>query len=106
MAIDATVVIGSGTMGRGIAQVAAAAGLKVWVYDSNADQLTGAAKAIEKSLSKLVEKKKLDAGTAEAARANLEMCASLDKPDWSKVGIAIEAIFENLDAKVAVYQEL
>lgn len=106
MAIDATVVIGSGTMGRGIAQVAATAGLKVWVYDCNEAQMTGASKAIEKSLSKLVEKGKLDAKTAEAARANLRMCPSFNEIDWPKVGIAIEAIYENLDAKVAIYKDI
>jgi 3-hydroxybutyryl-CoA dehydrogenase len=106
MAIDATVIIGSGTMGRGIAQVAATAGLKVWVFDRDAAQMAGATKAIEKSLTKLVQKEKLDAKTADAARANLKMCTSLEEIDWPKVGIAIEAIFENFDAKVALYQEL
>ncbi len=106
MAIDATVIIGSGTMGRGIAQVAATAGLKVWIYDRDAAQMTGASQAIEKSLSKLVQKEKLDAQTADTARANLKMCTSLEEIDWPKVGIAIEAIFENFDAKVALYQEL
>jgi 3-hydroxybutyryl-CoA dehydrogenase len=93
-------------MGRGIAQVAATAGLTTWMYDVNAAQLDSAAKAIEKSLSKLVEKQKLDAKTADAARANLKTCSSLDDVDWSKVGIAIEAVFENFDAKVALYGEL
>jgi 3-hydroxybutyryl-CoA dehydrogenase len=105
MAIDAAVVIGSGTMGRGIAQVAATAGLKVWVYDTISAQLAGAQKDIEKSLAKLVEKGKLPQATADAAKANLKMCASLDEVDWPKVGIAIEAIYENFDAKVALYKE-
>jgi len=106
MAIEAAVVIGTGTMGRGIAQVAATAGLKVWMYDINDAQLDSASKAIEKSLSKLVEKERLDAKTADAARANLSTCTLLDDVDWSKVGIAIEAIFENLDAKVELYKEI
>ncbi len=106
MAIDAAVIIGSGTMGRGIAQVAAVAGLKVWVYDSITAQLANAQKDIEKSLSKLVEKGKLAQKVADAAKANLSMCESLDKVDWSKVGIVIEAIFENLDAKVALYKQI
>jgi len=106
MAIDAAVIIGSGTMGRGIAQVAAVAGLKVWVYDSITAQLANAQKDIEKSLSKLVEKGKLEQKVADAAKANLSMCESLDKVDWSKVGIVIEAIFENLDAKVALYKQI
>jgi 3-hydroxybutyryl-CoA dehydrogenase len=106
MAIDATVVIGSGTMGRGIAQVAAAAGLKVWLYDNAAEQLDGAQKAIDKSLAKLVEKEKLDAKTAEAAKSNLTLCSALDEVAWPKVGIAVEAIFEDFDAKAALYEAL
>jgi len=106
MAIEAAVIIGSGTMGRGIAQVAATAGLKVWVYDTLAAQLAGAQKDIEKSLAKLVEKGKLPQATADAAKANLKTCGSLDEADWSKVGIAIEAIYENYDAKVALYKDL
>jgi len=106
MAIEAAVIIGSGTMGRGIAQVAATAGLKVWVYDTMAAQLAGAQKDIEKSLAKLVEKGKLPQATADAAKANLKTCGSLDEADWSKVGIAIEAIYENYDAKVALYKDL
>jgi 3-hydroxybutyryl-CoA dehydrogenase len=106
MAIEAAVVIGTGTMGRGIAQVAATAGLKTWMYDVDTVQVAGACQAIEKSLTKLVEKNKLPAATAEAAKANLVSCSSLKDVDWSRVGIAIEAIFENLDAKVELYKDL
>lgn len=106
MAIDGAIVIGSGTMGRGIAQVAATAGLKTYVYDANADQIASALGAIEKSLAKLVEKGKLPAAQADAARGNLNKAASLDDIDWSRVGIAIEAIYENFDAKTSLYKEL
>lgn len=106
MKIDAAFIIGSGTMGRGIAQVAATAGLTTWVYDARAEQLAGAKADIEKSLSKLVEKGRLDADKANAARANLKMCAKLEEAEWSKVGIVIEAIYESFDAKVALYRDV
>ncbi|QOJ03078.1 MAG: 3-hydroxybutyryl-CoA dehydrogenase [Planctomycetia bacterium] len=106
MAIDSAVVIGSGTMGRGIAQVCATAGLKTWVFDANAKQLEAAKGEIEKSLGKLVEKGKLPADAAAAAKANLKTCAALGDIDWSKVGIVIEAIFEQFDAKVALYKQI
>ncbi|MFQ5412217.1 MAG: 3-hydroxyacyl-CoA dehydrogenase family protein [Phycisphaerae bacterium] len=106
MSMEATLVIGSGTMGRGIAQVAAAAGLTTWIYDTDPAQVKGAMAAIEKSLAKLVDKGKLPAEKADAARANLKSCASLDDVDFSKVGIVIEAIFENFEAKTALYAEL
>lgn len=106
MSIQSAVVIGSGTMGRGIAQVAATAGLTTYVYDVNAEQVKKALTDIEKSLSKLVEKGKLPGEVATKAKANLKACSSLDEIAWSKVGIAIEAIFENFDAKVALYKQV
>ncbi len=106
MAIEAAVVIGTGTMGRGIAQVAAVAGLKTWIYDVAPKQVSAAVAGIHKSLAKLVEKQKLDAAKAEAAKANLMTCSSLEDVEWSKVGIAIEAIFENFEAKKTLYGEL
>ena len=106
MGIDSTIVIGSGTMGRGIAQVAATAGMKTYLYDAKAEQVESAIAAIEKSLAKLVEKGKLDAQQADAARGNLTKADSLDEVDWPRVDIAIEAIYENFDAKMALYAEL
>jgi len=100
------VIIGTGTMGRGIAQVAASAGLSVFLHDVNAEQVKKALAEIDKSLSKLVEKGKLPADTAQNAKANLKACASLEEVVWPKVGIAIEAIFENFDAKVSLYRQL
>ncbi len=93
-------------MGRGIAQVAATAGLTTFIYDVNAEQVKKALADIEKSLSKLVEKGKLPADVAAKAKANLKVCSSLDEIAWPKVGIAIEAIFENFDAKVALYKQI
>ncbi len=106
MSIDSAVVIGSGTMGRGIAQVAAAAGLFTHVFDANTRQLDSAQADIEKSLSKLVEKNKMPAATADTARRNLKICRTLSEVDWPRVGIAIEAIYENLDAKVDLYNDM
>jgi 3-hydroxybutyryl-CoA dehydrogenase len=106
MSIDCAVVIGSGTMGRGIAQVAATAGVKTYLYDSNAAQAAAAMADIEKSLAKLVEKGKLPAETAASAKANLKPCSSLKEADWGNVGIVIEAIFENFEAKTALYRQV
>lgn len=106
MSIESCVVIGSGTMGRGIAQVAATAGLTTYVFDSNAAQVAGALGAIEKSLAKLAEKGKLAPDAAKAAQGRIKTVSSLSAIDWPKVGIAIEAIYENFDAKVALYKEI
>ncbi|MCK6484302.1 MAG: 3-hydroxybutyryl-CoA dehydrogenase [Phycisphaerae bacterium] len=106
MNIDSIVVIGSGTMGRGIAQVAATCGLDVWLHDAVATQLAGAAGQIEKDLGRLVEKGKLTADQAAAARKRLTIAESLDSVPWKKIGLAIEAIFEDFDAKKALYAAL
>jgi len=106
MAIESALVIGTGTMGRGIAQVSAAAGLKTWVYDSDPGQVSNALAAIEKSLAKLVEKQKLSGEKAESARANLQICSSLGDVDFSAVQIVLEAIFEDFSAKTALYHDI
>ncbi len=106
MAIESALVIGTGTMGRGIAQIAATAGLTTYIYDVSAEQVKKAQAEIDKSLAKLVEKGKLPADKAGSAKANLKPCSSLDEIAWPKVGIVIEAIFENFDAKVTLYKQL
>jgi len=100
------VVIGSGTMGQGIAQVAATAGLTTHVFDANAAQLPKAQASIEKSLAKLAEKGKITADVAASAKNNLKFQSSLDAIDLAKCDIVIEAIFENFDAKTNLYKQV
>ena len=53
-------IIGSGTMGSGIVQVAATSGCKVKLYDTNKAALDNSQKALEKVLNRLIEKGKID----------------------------------------------
>jgi 3-hydroxybutyryl-CoA dehydrogenase len=106
MAIEVAVVIGTGTMGRGIAQAAATAGLTTYVFDSNAAQVGAAIAAIEKSLAKLTEKGTITAPAAQAAQGRLRTAASLSAVDWPTVDIVLEAIFEDFGAKSALYREV
>lgn len=106
MSIEAIAVLGSGTMGRGIAQVAASAGLRTFIYDAAVAQLRLASGEIEKSLGKLVEKGRLAAEQAANARGLLVTCESLDAVKWSEVGLVIEAIYENFDAKSSLYKQI
>ncbi len=106
MNLETALIIGSGTMGRGIAQAAATAGLTTYLYDVSAEQVKKALAEIERSLGKLVEKGKLAADAAARAKAQLKACSSLNDVEWANVGIVIEAIFENFDAKVRLYREL
>jgi 3-hydroxybutyryl-CoA dehydrogenase len=96
-------VIGTGTMGCGIAQVFAQSGRKVLMYDAVPGAVDRALKTIEKSLSKFVEKGKLAADAAAATKANLKPAVM---SDMKGVDLVVEAIFEDVAAKRALYTEL
>src|SRR5262245_34715926 len=92
MEIDSVLVIGSGTMGRGIAQAAATCGLKTYLHDAAAGQLRSASAEIDKSVGKLAEKGKITAEQAGSARKNLVICEGLEAVGWADLGLAVEAI--------------
>ncbi len=69
--IRTVAVIGSGTMGAGIAEVAAAAGHQVLIYDINADALSRAVEGIRQRLETRVARGKLAAEKAERTLKNL-----------------------------------
>lgn len=97
-------IIGSGTMGSGIAQVAATSGCTVKLYDTNRSALEKAEIALEKILSRLVEKGKIDATEKSRIQNNISYVNSLK--DLSNSDLIIEAIVENLDIKRKVFSEL
>ncbi len=97
-------VIGSGAMGSGIAQVAATAGHKVWVFDTNNAAIDKAKKNLQSSLQKLVEKQKINTETAVSISGNIHFTGSLS--DFKACDLVIEAIVENLDIKQKVFAEL
>lgn len=97
-------VIGSGAMGSGIAQVAAAAGHQVLLFDTRPDAADKAIADIGKTYAKLVEKGRMDAGQADQARARLKRIGTLQEA--SQAALVVEAIVENLDAKRALFTEL
>jgi 3-hydroxybutyryl-CoA dehydrogenase len=97
-------VIGSGTMGSGIAQVAASAGCEVWLFDVHPDSLKKAEIALDKILNRLVAKGKMDADEKNTIQKRIHYVNSLS--DLSEVDLVIEAIIENLEIKQKVFQEL
>lgn len=97
-------VVGAGTMGAGIAQVAAQAGHGVVLTDTNPDQLQRAEQQIVKSLDKLVEKGKFSFEQAEAMKASLTYSTQLS--DHSAASLVIEAIVEKLDIKHQLFEQL
>ncbi|GEJ47746.1 hypothetical protein CRS_43540 [Chryseobacterium sp. ON_d1] len=97
-------IIGAGTMGIGIAQVAATNGCKVWVYDANAKQVESATVGLEKTLTKLVDKQKISAEKMTEILANISIATELK--DFKDCELIIEAIIENKEIKTKVFTEL
>lgn len=97
-------IIGAGTMGIGIAQVAATNGCKVWVYDANAKQVETATVGLEKTLTKLVDKQKISAEKMTEILANISIATELK--DFKDCELIIEAIIENKEIKTKVFTDL
>jgi 3-hydroxybutyryl-CoA dehydrogenase len=96
-------ICGAGTMGSGIAQVAASAGFKTVLYEVNEQVLQNASGKLQNDLATLLEKGKIN----EAARAsilnNLTFSSELKH---CVADLVIEAIVEKMEAKVALFQQL
>jgi 3-hydroxybutyryl-CoA dehydrogenase len=97
-------VVGSGTMGSGIAQVFAQAGYRVWLHDVSAPALDRARAGIEKSLAKFVEKGKLTAPDRDAALSRLTAVTAPDA--FAEVDCVVEAIVEDVTAKRELFERL
>ncbi|PIF43176.1 3-hydroxybutyryl-CoA dehydrogenase [Chryseobacterium sp. 52] len=97
-------IIGAGTMGVGIAQVAATAGCKVVLFDANAPQIDKALSGLEKTLQKLVDKAKISQEKATEIKNNITKGEALQ--DLKDSDLVIEAIIENKEIKTKVFTEL
>ena len=97
-------VVGSGAMGSGIAHVAATAGHKTIVYDTNADALEKAKTNLINSLTKLVEKQKITDNKAKEILSLTSYSNSIQ--DFKDCALIIEAIVENSHVKQEVFKEL
>ena len=97
-------IIGSGTMGSGIAQVAATSSCKVKLYDTNRAALEKSKNSLEKILSRLVDKGRITQEKKQDIQNNIAYVDKLDALGDSD--LIIEAIIENLDIKKSVFSEL
>lgn len=104
MKIEHVGVVGAGQMGSGIAQVCAAAGLRVTLCDLNRDALERGISAIKGSLERLVAKEKLSQGDAEAIVDRIATSSVLE--NLAKADIVIEAASENETIKRAIFKDL
>ena len=98
-------VIGAGTMGHGIAQVTAAAGLPVALYDLSQEAVDRGLNHIEKNLDKGIARGKVSAEEKAAAMANLRGTTSLQDAATG-CDLVIEAVPEKLGLKQALFREL
>jgi 3-hydroxybutyryl-CoA dehydrogenase len=94
-------VIGAGQMGAGIAQVAAVAGFEVTLTDVAAGQLERAMMVMQGSLTKLVEKGRLEQRDAESAVLRIRTSAEIADAD-----LLIEAATENVDLKLEIFRQM
>jgi len=97
-------VIGAGTMGNGIAQVAARAGYDVVMRDVAEDLLARGVTAIDRSLQRDVDKERLTADEKSAIISRIR--ATTEMKDLSNAFIVVEAVTENFDVKSAVFKTL
>ena len=104
MEIDKVGVIGAGTMGAGIAQVVAQAGVQVVFLDLSEALVKGGVERIEKSLSKGVEKGKLSFQEKMGILKRIKPTINID--DLKDSELIIEAVFEDLKLKINLFKRL
>ncbi|WP_428263859.1 3-hydroxyacyl-CoA dehydrogenase NAD-binding domain-containing protein [Haliangium sp.] len=104
MSIERIGVVGAGQMGRGIAQIAAQAGLSVVVVDADFDLAKAAIERIDRTMVKLVDKGKLSADEHEAAVRRLTPAG--DHVALSECGFVVEAAPEVPALKRSIFESL
>jgi len=102
--IDSVGVVGAGTMGNGIAQVAATSGYEVVMRDVEEQLVTNGFEAIDDSLSRLVEGETMTEDEAEHTRSRITGTTEL--ADLADVDLVVEAVVEDVDVKQSVFADL
>ena len=97
-------IIGSGTMGIGIAQVAATAHCEVFLYDANFSQTEKSLKNLKTTLNKLAEKGKISTEKSLEIFNQITPCQEIK--ELKDCDLVIEAIIENKEIKQKVFAEL
>lgn len=102
--IETVGIIGAGTMGNGIAQICAAAGLQVVMVDISDAAVSRGVATVGSSLDRLVKKEKMSAADRDAVLARIN--ATTDKSKLSSCDLVIEAATENEDLKIKILKDL
>jgi 3-hydroxybutyryl-CoA dehydrogenase len=103
-AVDTVGVVGAGTMGNGIAQVAATAGYDVVMRDVSEELVAAGFEDIQASFETLVARETVTAQEAEAATARITGTTELD--DLAAADLVVEAVTEDMEIKQSVFEEL
>lgn len=104
MNVQKIAVIGTGTMGRGIVQVAAVSGFKVIAVDVAQDILAKSEGKINKGFDKWVEKGKITGEDAESYKNNISYTTDIHK--ISDADLVVEAVLEQVDVKTELFSTL
>jgi len=104
MSIDTVFVAGAGLMGHGIAQVFAASGRRVALYEPDLARAEAGRERIAGNLARAVEKGRLAAEERDATLARIS--ATRDSADAANAGLVVEAIFEDLAVKRAFWADV
>ena len=97
-------VVGAGTMGSGIAQIAAQAGCEVVLVDSSEDALQRSQEKLGKVFARLVEKARVTSSESESVQQRITRATTLES--LAPCDMVIEAIVEDLDIKTTLFQSL
>jgi 3-hydroxybutyryl-CoA dehydrogenase len=99
-----TGIVGTGAMGRGIAQMAAQAGSQVWLFDVQAGAAEAARAALQGTWQTLVGKNRMEASQMEDCLARVHLAGALT--DLAPCDLVVEAIVERLDVKQRLFADL
>ncbi len=104
MTVNTLAIIGTGIMGMGIAQIAAQAGIQVFLFDAKAGAAEQGRQSLQATLEKLAAKGKFTDEQLQSTLANLTVIENIAK--IAEVDVVIEAIIENLEIKQQLFKQL
>lgn len=104
MSIGTVGIIGAGQMGAGVAQVAAQAGVKVLLNDISHDFVASGLENVGRNLDRMIQRGRFKPDERDRIMRRIETTAKLE--DLKDTDFVIEAVVENEDAKIALFQKL
>jgi len=104
MSIGTVGVIGAGQMGAGVAQVAAQAGVKVLLNDVSEDFVARGRETVARNLDRMIQRGRFKTEERDNIMRRIDTTATLE--DLKETDFVIEAVVENEDAKIALFQKL